>query len=140
MIVLMSMRVYFDNDFVSIEYNADYTFIVLKWKVSPSSDDFRQGLHTLLLAMQHYGTGRVVVDATRLGSLSPEDREWSATSWANKAVRAGYSHQATVVSKATFSKMKRSEMFRTIGILTFAVFDSVKKASTWMEQTAQQYQ
>lgn len=133
------MRGYFDNDFVNIEYNTNYTFIVLKWKVSPGSDDFRQGLHTLLLAMQHFGTGRVVVDATKLGALSQEDREWSATSWANKAVRAGYSHQATVVSKEVFSRMHRNEMRRSIGILTFAVFDSLKNAVSWMEQTARQY-
>lgn len=134
------MRAYFDNDFVNIEYNADYTFIVLTWKTAPCSDDFRQGMHTLLLAMQHFGTGRVVVEATQLGKLSSEDQEWSVTSWANKAVRAGYSHQATVVPKDVFSKMARSEMFTCIGILTFAVFDSFENAVDWMEQTTQHYQ
>jgi hypothetical protein len=134
------MRGYFDNGFVNIEYNSDYTFIVLKWKISPCSDDFRQGLQMLLLAMQHFRTGRVVVDATQLGALSPEDHEWSVTSWANKAVRAGYSHQATVVTKDVFSRMHRSEIFTCIGILTFAVFDSLENAVDWMEQTAQRYQ
>jgi hypothetical protein len=139
-IVSISMRVYFDNDFVNIEYNTDYTFIVLKWKIAPCSDDFRQGLHTLLLAMQHFKTGKVVVDASQLGTLSSEDQEWSVTSWANKAVRAGYSHQATVVSKDIFSKIPKSERLTNIGILTFAVFESFEDAIRWMEQATQSYQ
>jgi hypothetical protein len=129
------MRRYLDNDFLNIEYNADHTFIVLKWKISPSSNDFRQGLHTLLLAMQHFKTGRVVVDTTLLGPLSPEDREWSVTSWTNKAVRAGYSHQATIVTKDIFLMMPRSETLTSIGVLTFAVFDSLENAVAWMQQT-----
>ncbi len=134
------MRAYFDNDFVNIEYNTDHIFIVLKWKISPSSDDFRQGLHTLLLAMQHFKTGRVIIDARQLGTLSPEDQEWSVSSWTNKAVRAGYSHQATVVPKDVFLMTPRSEMFTCIGILTFAVFDSLENAARWLEQTTQSYQ
>lgn len=134
------MRGYFENDFVNIEYNADYTFIVLKWKTNPPSSDFRQGLHALLLAMQHFKTGKVVVDATLLGALAAEDQEWSITSWANKAVRAGYSHQATVIPKDAFMKMQQQETFNHIGILTFAVFDSLDDAVCWMEQTTQSYQ
>jgi hypothetical protein len=134
------MRGYFDNEFVNIEYNANYTFIVLRWKITPSSDDFRQGLHILLLAMQHFKTGKVVVDATLLGTLSLEDQEWSITAWTNKAVRVGYSHQATVVPRDIFLKMHRSETLTSIGILTFAVFDSFQDAVGWIEQTTQSYQ
>lgn len=134
------MLEYFENDFVNIEYNEDHTFIVLTWKTSPSSNDFRQGLHTLLLAMQHFRTGKVVVDATQLGILSPEDQDWSVTSWANKAVRAGYSHQATVIPKDLFMKMPQHETLTRIGILTFAVFDSPENAVCWMEQATQSYQ
>lgn len=134
------MRGYFENDFVSIEYNADYTFIVLKWKTTPSSSDFRQGLHILLLAMQHFKTGKVVVDATLLGVLSSEDQEWSNTSWTNKAVRAGYSHQATVIPNNVFMKMPQQETLCHIGILTFSVFDSLEEAIRWMEQATQSYQ
>jgi hypothetical protein len=134
------MRGYFENDFINIEYNAEYTFIVLKWKTNPSTDDFRQGLHTLLLAMQHFKTGKVVVDVTLLGALSSEDQDWSVTSWVNKAVRAGYSHQATVVPKDIFTKMPRQEMLSHIGILTLAVFDSLENATRWMKQAAQSYQ
>ena len=90
--------------------------------------------------MQHFKTGKVVVDASQLGALSPEDQEWSVTSWVNKAVRAGYSHQATVVSKDIFSKMPRSEKLSNIGILTFAVFESFEDAVRWMEQATPSYQ
>jgi hypothetical protein len=134
------MRGYFENDFVNIEYNENYTFIVLTWKTSPSSSDFRQGLHTLLLAMQHFKTGKVIVDATLLGVLSPEDQEWSVTSWANKAVRAGYSYQATIIPKDIFMKMPQQEARTHIGILTFAVFDSPEDAVCWMEQATRSYQ
>ena len=127
------MQPYFEKEFLSIEHDKRNAIVVMKWKSNPTSEEYRLGLNTLLFAMQQFKTGRVIMDTVQLGEVTSEDRQWSASTWTNMAVRSGYSHQATIVSAEDFSKLPAEDVAsKEVGILLFATFDNHQAAHDWM--------
>ncbi|HEY8936291.1 MAG TPA: hypothetical protein VIM65_13755 [Cyclobacteriaceae bacterium] len=127
------MQNYFEKDFIAIGYDKTNHLIVLKWKIAPTSAEFREGLHSLLAAIEQFKTGKVIVDTTHLGTIHPDDQQWSVTEWTQKAMQAGYSKLAIIIPDDIFTQMSVEDaMNSTNNILPFAYFSNMTPAMEWI--------
>ena len=129
------MKIYYDQDYVVVYYNADANAIVMRWKAASTSEEYRAALNALLAAIEHFKTGKVIAHTTHLGTIHPDDQTWSVTEWTIKAISAGYSHLAIVLPTEIFTKMSVEEtMGQVTEILRFSYFEGMDAAIGWIKQ------
>lgn len=104
------MAVYFDSDYKRIEYAEEHRVLIARWKVAPTSEEFRTGMIAMLGAMRQFNTGRLIYDVIPLGVLLEEDSIWAATEWREKATALGRSKVAFVLPDDVFTVMSVESM------------------------------
>lgn len=128
------MQPYFDTDYATITYDTNSHSIVGTWKIPPLPNEFRTYMDTLLSAMEHFKTGKVVADTTKMGTLHPEDQEWASTEWTTTAIKNGYSHAAILLPQDVYSQMAIDDTMNAVmGTVTFSYFDTIESALNWMK-------
>jgi len=127
------MQNYFEKDFVSIGYNNVNHVVVLKWSVPPTSDEFREGLNSLIGAMEHFKTGKIITDVSYLGTIHPNNQRWAASEWLQSALKIGYSHIAIIMPSDIFTQMSVDDtMSQVDSPLPSAYFDNMQAAIDWI--------
>ncbi len=130
------MQNYFETDFVTIGYDKANHVIVLKWLVPPTSDEFREGLNSLITAMEHFITGKLVTDTTYLGTIHPNDQQWSATEWVHGAIKAGYSQIAIIIPADVFTQMSVEDTMNQVeSPFPMAYFNNIEDAIDWIKKS-----
>jgi hypothetical protein len=100
----------------------------------PLSNEFRTYMQALLTAMEHFKTGKIVADTSKMGTLHPDDQEWSYSVWNDMAVKVGYSHAAILLPGDIYSQMAIEDtMNGASGSLSFSYFENMESALTWIK-------
>ncbi|HEY9004716.1 hypothetical protein [Ohtaekwangia sp.] len=131
------MQVYFEKEYATISYDNTTHAITIDWKVRPFSSEFRTGLESLLKAMEHFKTGKVIADTRNLGTLAIEDQDWSANDWTAMALEAGYySDIAIIVPSDVYDKMAIDDVMARVegSSLKVGYFDERESAAAWIKQ------
>jgi hypothetical protein len=131
------MQNHFETDYVTTAYDKANHVVILKWKVAPTSVEFRDGLNSIISAMVHFKTGKLIADTTHLGVIHPDDQEWSATAWVQEALKVGYSQIALIVPSDIFTQLSVEDTLNmnkeeTMDIPT-GYFDTVEAAIEWIK-------
>jgi len=133
------MQNYFETDFVTVSYDKANHLLILKWKVTPTSDEFREGLNSLIPAMEYFKTGMVIGDTTYLGAIHPNDQQWSATEWVQSALQVGHSKLALIIPSDVFTKMSMDgAMSHVVSEYPIAYFDNMEDAIDWIKKSMTQ--
>jgi len=128
------MQNYFGMDYISIRYDKANHVVVLEWIIPPTSDEFREGLNSLLAAMEHFKTGKIITDVGHLGTIHPDNQRWAATEWLQSALKIGYSHIAIIMPSDIFTQMSVEDtMSQVDSPLPSAYFDNMEKAIEWIK-------
>lgn len=129
---------YFDKDYATISYDANNHLLVGSWKMPPLPNEFRTYMETLISAMEHFKTGKLIADTSNMGTLNLTDQEWAATDWTSRAIKAGYSHVAILLPTDVFSQMAIEDtMNDMVGPVAFSYFDNMESAIIWMTSVGQ---
>ena len=132
------MKVYFETDFITIDYNEEHNAILQRWLIPPLSTEFREGLNTVIRAMEHFKTGKWVSDTCELGTVAVEDQEWIIADWLPRALEAGYSQIALIMPSeisldAELSQFSVEEVVEAAGDpVPTAYFHNLESALTWI--------
>jgi hypothetical protein len=131
--LISHMQNFFGKDFVNISYDKVNHVIVLKWIISPTSDEYRETLNSLVSAMQHFNTGKVIANTIYLGTIHPQDQQWSVTEWFQQAVKVGYSKLAIIIPDDIFTQMSVEDTMNSAdSSFPFAYFDNMDGAIKWI--------
>ena len=128
---------HFEKDYITIWYDKVNHLIVGKWKAEPTSAEFREGLNSLISAIEHFKTGKLIIDTTYLGVIHPDDQDWSVVEWGQRALKAGYSQTALIISSNIFTQMSVEEtmnQFQEENPFSFAYFNNMEDAIDWIKQ------
>jgi len=129
------MQTYFEKDFFVIYYDETNRVIVAEWKIPPASEEFKNCMDVMIEAFQHFNTGKVVFDTLALGILLEADQEWISSDWYGRAVEAGYSQVAFVLSPDVFTKMFVEETVERIADrIPTSFFNSRAEAVDWINK------
>ncbi len=128
------MQTYFENDFITIGYDKVNHVLIHRWIVGPTSLEFREGLNSLIPAMEYFNTGRIITDTTYLGVIHPDDQHWSVTDWFQSALKVGYSQLAIIIPADIFTQMSMEEtMSQVANPVPIAYFESMEAAIDWIK-------
>lgn len=127
------MQKFFETDYVTVGYDKANHLIILKWKVPPTSAEFRDGLNAIVIAMEYFKTGKLIADTTYLGTIHPDDQEWSATTWLLNTAKAGYACIAIILTADLFTQMSVEDtMSKVSNPIPTAYFNTLEAAIKWM--------
>jgi len=130
------MENYFETDYVTVDYDKADHIIVLKWKVSPTSAEFREGLNSLVTAMDHFKTGKIIGDTTHLGVIHPDDQQWSATEWIQSMFNVRHFQIAFIVPSDIFTQMSLDgALSQVVGDHPIAYFENMEGAIGWIKKS-----
>ncbi|HTJ52230.1 MAG TPA: hypothetical protein VL443_22365 [Cyclobacteriaceae bacterium] len=131
------MQTYFEKDFVTIGYDQGDHIIIVKWKLTPTSAEFREGLNTLTTIIEHFKTGKVIGDTTHMGAIHPDDQQWSATEWFQSALKSGLSQLAFIVPSDIFTQMSLDgAKSQVVGEHPIAYFENMESAIDWLKKSS----
>jgi len=129
------MQNFFETDYITIGYDKTNHVMLVKWIVAPTSTEYREGLNSFIAAMEHFKTGKIISDATYLGTIHPDDQQWSFTEWFQRAIKVGYSQMALIIPNDVFTQMSVEDtMNQVAGRFPFAYFDNMETAIEWINQ------
>ena len=125
---------YSETEFIVVRYNNAVNAIIAIWKTPPLSDEFREGMETMLRAMLHFKTGKIVADTVYMGAVHPDDQEWAASHWYNRAAEAGFSHNAVIVPADIFTEMSVEAILDKVvnNVVVNKYFPGIEEAMAWI--------
>ena len=126
------------NDYKAckIFFNEDLNAIQSCWYGLPSEGkELYEILDGLIDAMKQKRTGIVIADARNMQVISREDQQWISENWYPRALAAGFSHEALVVSQYTFNEVAVKRIVRTYDErkVKSGYFKSMPSAYTWVK-------
>src|SRR4051812_15228823 len=96
-----------------IFFNEELNAVQTCWYGLPSEGkELYTILNALADAMVEKKTGVVIADARNMQVISREDQQWISDIWYPRALAAGFSHEALVVTKYTFNEMAVKRIVR----------------------------
>ena len=119
-----------------IFFNEDLNAVQTCWYGLPSEG---KELYTILDgivdAMYEKKTGIVIADARNMQVISREDQQWISENWYPRALAAGFSHEALVVSPYTFNELAVKRIVRTYDErkVKTGYFKSMPSAYSWVK-------
>jgi hypothetical protein len=128
------MENYFEKDTFIIRYDEENHLLIHEWKVSPTSQEFKEATNILIPAFEHFKTGKLVADVRRLGAVHPDDQQWILTDWTPRVRKAGFSHSAVIIPQDIFTQMSLEGMSDDLGDLPSKNFDNMEAAINWLKQ------
>jgi len=127
------METYFQTDYTTIKYHKANHILILEWLNSTTSSEFREGMNVLLVAMEHFKAGKLICSLKNAGALHPDDQQWAATDWHNKALALGHSHVGIILAKDIFAQMSTEDAMSNVTLPT-GYFDNMEDAIYWISQ------
>jgi hypothetical protein len=128
---MTDVTMFYEKEHAWIGYNAAGHFIIASWTTSPSSNEYQDTMETLIRAMRHFQTGKLVVDNRKAGALHPVDQEWAINDWHGRALAAGHTHVAIIQSPDIFSQISAIDVMSQVTI-PMVFFDNVEDAVIWI--------
>ena len=127
------MELYFEKEYANIHFDQDNGILIMKWMMPPMSEEYREGLSILLLAIEKFRTGKVIFDIQKAGALHPSDSEWATAYWFPAAEKAGLTHSAIIMPADIFVHMSiellKGDASKSI---VDSCFDNMKDAFEWI--------
>ncbi|HEY8933612.1 MAG TPA: hypothetical protein VIM65_00255 [Cyclobacteriaceae bacterium] len=124
---------FFQKDYITIKYHNEHHILILEWLNVTTSSEFREGMNVVLEAMQYFKTGKLVCCLTKASALHPDDQQWVAVDWHNRALTIGHSHVAIVLAQDIFSTMAVEDTMSNV-VLPTSYFDNLNNAIDWIIQ------
>lgn len=132
-----SVSTYLENDYFVIQYDHENDVLISCWREEPTSEEFKQAMREVIVALKHFKTSKVIWDTTRHGCVLFDVQEWIATVWLKQAIEVGYAHAAFVVPEDVFTKMSVEDTIEmgtaiTAGVRSTKYFDDMQSALGWV--------
>jgi hypothetical protein len=123
-----------DNNFATLVYHSDSKIVHHTFHKPIGGSKFREVLNTGADTLKKYGASKWLSDDRNNSALSPEDTEWSKTTWFPKTFKAGWKYWALVVPEDFLARMNLKEFvdaYYEQG-LRIMVFVSPDEAMSWL--------
>jgi hypothetical protein len=124
-----------DNEHITVQYLPDKKCIYHTVHKPLADSVFQDALNAGADALKHYGVCKWLSDDRKIGPLSQEILQWSATDWQPRMIAAGWKYWANIVPeeiKAAGTLVPLIDVLYGLG-LRMMVFSDVEKAVQWLD-------
>ncbi|MGI4871419.1 MAG: hypothetical protein ACRYFX_09610 [Janthinobacterium lividum] len=123
----------FGKVFLSIEYDRPNNWIYNDWQGYQTLESIMTGANTYLLELVQYQCPYLLNDNTNVRGPWDHAVAWLAQDWTPRAMAAGLTHFAHIVSPESFAAMSAEAMYTSIGSsFQMRIFGKVADAQQWL--------
>ncbi len=130
------MKYFFNTPICQIYYVEEQNYIHTNWEGYCPTKIFKEASDAIITAIEETGTGKVLFDAARTKSASPEDQKWIFEDWLPRAIIAGYTRYAYILPNDVFGKFSSSKVIREMEInipnVEGATSNDMETAMEWL--------
>lgn len=125
---------YYDEDYLTAQYDGDLNAVVMKWHKFAQGEAFRNGLDAGLELVQKENAQNWLADLRDMGTVADADQEWSNNDWFPRALETSLSHMAIVQPESVVANMSVENIMQEVGDgqLKTHYFDSRSEATQWI--------
>ncbi|PIY10998.1 MAG: hypothetical protein COZ18_04910 [Flexibacter sp. CG_4_10_14_3_um_filter_32_15] len=130
------MKYYYNTPACQVYYDEEKGYIHTNWEGFCPSKVFKEASNSIITAIEETGTGKVLFDAARTKSASPNDQKWIFEDWIPRAVVAGYNRYAYILPNDVFGKFSSQKVISEISgntpDLAGATSNDMETAMEWL--------
>jgi hypothetical protein len=129
------MKYYYNEPVCQVYYVEDKNYIHTNWEGYCPSDKFRAACNAMLTALRETKSGKVLIDATRTKSASPEDQKWLMEEWTPLAVEAGYRKFVYILPADVFGQFSSKNVLKQTtarGDIESVTVNTLEDALEWL--------
>ena len=129
-----SARVYLDTPYVSIRWEAQWQWVIVEWKGSGTTPEFRAAQERSLLAIHENHALRFLSNARNADPVLGEDKRWLEDYIVPRFAVSGVRWLATVVPADQLARVSLARVVKTPATGTFAreEFRILDDAKVWL--------
>lgn len=133
-------KIYFDESFCTIKYDAEQHMIRAEWRGYPVVDRIKQGMEVYLTIMQNHQCTLLLADLTNSKGTFTAANTWMVEDWMPRALKLGYRKCAMVYSKDLFTRFAMDTLNNTYEqasskVFQMRYFDEERNALQWLTAT-----
>lgn len=130
----MSTTNHISTELATLDYISEYGIVHHRFLQPIGGEAFRNVLTTGVELLRRHGGTKWLSDDRGNTALSPEDTEWSKTSWFPSAKAAGWKYWALVVPADIYARINLTEFVESYYEqgLRIMVFTDPKVAMDWL--------
>ena len=141
----MSVETYYDDQYASVEWDAQTGCVIHTWKKFVSSEAYRKVLHkiTELIALRKCPI--LLADTRQMSALSLADQQWTIMEWAPQMAVAGHRVTALVMPEKTIAQITLKHMTtanpnqQVKVAVEIQYFSEIEAAKAWIKQNKAKY-
>lgn len=123
-----------ETEHAKIEYDESHDAIIINWKRTAENEDFRQVLNDGLDLVREHDATHWLADLREMGTVAPDDQEWTNEQWFPEATQTGLTKMAVVQSERQVQQMSVENIMQEVtDRLTHKYFDNMDEAKDWLE-------
>lgn len=124
----------FGKVFLIVSYDAKYDWITNTWMGYQTPESVIYGANTCLDFLKKYNCTRLLNDNQLVVGPWNHSTAWIANDWTPRAIAAGLTHFANVVSPEAMARSSALDMSVKIGdSFTMNIFDNIEVAKDWLQ-------
>src|SRR5688572_267510 len=133
---MKDLQLIWDNPACKVFFNEELSAVQTVWYGLPAEgQELYTILDALINAIREKKTGIVIADARNMQVISRDDQQWISDNWYPRAVDAGFSHEALVVTQYTFNEVAVKRIVRSYDErkVKTGYFKSMPAAYAWVK-------
>ncbi|PKV67306.1 hypothetical protein [Pontibacter ramchanderi] len=133
----LMMNIYFQNDVVTLSYDADQLLGVAVWNGFLSSSEFREAVEICLKMMDEHKLLLWLGDNRKLRAIRQADQDWFVEVALPRLVAGTLRRNASVLSDDLFNRMAVEQIIKradNLGYMALKDFDNVAAAMDWLQE------
>lgn len=126
--------VYFNEKYLSIEYDEKVDCIVCNWKSAANHLEFRQGLQKGLELAMEKKPSKWATDQTKMSGIKKEDQVWTYEEWFPKIIDCGIRYMAIITPENPLTQFTVNNILKNVDVTKIHIqfFEKLSKAKKWL--------
>ncbi|WP_323171447.1 hypothetical protein [Natrialba sp. PRR66] len=124
---------HYESDALTVEWDRTLDAVVMNWQDFAKGDTYRDGLDAGLDLANQKRAQNWLADLRELGTVTPEDREWTQDDWHPRAFDSSLRNMAIIQPESVVANMSVEDMVSEVGENTTSrIFDNRDDAEAWL--------
>ena len=129
-----SLMVYFNEKFLSIEYDEKLNCVLMNWKSYASNTDYRKGLEKGLELAKEKNLTKWVTDQTNMSGIKKEEQIWAYQDWFPRVMESGIKYMAIIIPENPLTQFTVNNILKHVDLSRIQIqfFERLTKAKKWI--------
>jgi hypothetical protein len=126
--------IYFQDSYITVTWDELNQCILVEWFGFFTSPQLRIAGEKVLTLINEQKATKIITDTSQSRLISPEDQNWIATEWQQRAVQAGLRQLVTVLPHDIIAQMAMNRLSNLLkeGELETTYFATAAEARQWL--------